>query len=285
MLFRLQPIIYSLIFALALETVVFKEVYFFKVAVFLIVFSVFVVWPLARKLRFLAIPFFLSLGSLNLLYLIDNDQEKHAFIALSFIVYYLALMGAYRLKIYDCDQTAQGMVNLATIATIFFWFSANYGWFLNFDISPWVLVVTFIGSTFLISLPSLRISASMQMKKKQEAQSLMEQEVENLEHKKGRKKTPSEPVPTYMLINNWVILFLNFILSLVVAQVIWGLSLWPFGYLTTGVVALIIYFVFWDVIRNFVQGSLTKNLILTKIFLAGMSILGVLVTARWEMVK
>ena len=154
MLFKLNAFLFSLIFVTALEISISNELLFFKVLIFLVLFSVLVVWPMTGKMRFLAIPFFLSLGSLSLLYLIDGKLERQVFVLLSGIVYYLALLGAYRLKLYDCDQTAQGMINLATLATGFFWFVSNYGWYLNFSISAWSLVVTFIGSAFLIGLPT-----------------------------------------------------------------------------------------------------------------------------------
>lgn len=260
---------------MALELSVYRQQWFFKVAVFFLVFSVFVVWPLARKLRFLAIPFFLSLGSLIMLSLIDQLVEKHVFITVSSLVYYLALMSAYRLKHYDCDLTAQGMINVAVVATIFFWYVSNYGWFLNFKIEPWFLVLTFLFSTFLITLPSFRICASMQLKRKKQARDFM-----------NNKKHENEAglVPTYMLINNWLIVFLNIILSLVMAQLVWILSFWPFGYLTTGVISLIVYFVFWDTIRNFIQGTLTGRKVIISVFWASLFVSALLLTTRWSMV-
>lgn len=276
MLFRLQPVLYSIIFAAALELSVYKQQWFLRVAVFFVIFSVFVVWPLARKLRFLAIPFFLSIGSLIMLSLIDQLVEKHVFIIVSSAVYYLAVMGAYRLKRYDCDLTAQGMINIAAFATVFFWYVSNYGWFLNFQIDSWVLALTFLFSTFLITLPSLRICASLQLKRKKRA----EERSENPQ----RENSGQEPFPVYMLINNWLIVFLNIILSLVMAQLIWILSFWPFGYLTTGVIALIIYFVFWEIIRNFIQGVLTKRRVVVCVFWSFLFVSAVLLTTRWSMI-
>ncbi|MDD3607949.1 MAG: hypothetical protein PHQ20_04120 [Candidatus Moranbacteria bacterium] len=275
MLFRLQPVLYSIIFAAALELSMYKQEWFFKVAVFFIVFSVFVVWPLARKLRFLAIPFFLSLGSLIMLSLIDQTAEKHIFIVISSAVYYLAIMGAYRLKHYDCDLTAQGMINIAAFATVFFWYVSNYGWFLNFQIDSWVLALTFLFSTFLITLPSLRICASLQLKRKRQA--------EELESGQKGDGLSQANFPVYMLINNWLIVFLNIILSLIMAQLIWLLSFWPFGYLTTGVVALIIYFVFWEIIRDFIQGVLTRRKVVICVVWSVLFVSAVLLTTRWSM--
>lgn len=273
MLFKLKAISFSLVFALVLVVSIFRPEWFFGVLIFLILFSVLAIWPFTRKIRFLAIPFFLSIGSLNLLFLIDEPIEKYVFILLSAVVYYLALMGAYRLKQYDCDQTAQGMINLATLATGFFWFVANYGWYLNFQIGTWVLVLTFVGSTFLIGLPSLMICSTahrkVRIKKKIHARG------KNSEGPIECNCSPKRRQEVY---------FLSFILALVMGQVIWGLALWPFGYLTTGVVALIIYFVFWDMVRLFVQRELTKKAIVADIIFSVFAIGLLLGTAQWGLV-
>lgn len=274
MFFKLNSILLSIIFACALEVSIFQQHWFFAVLIFLVCFSVLMVWPLARKIRFLAIPFFLSIGSLSLLFLIDDLIEKQVFVALSSFVYYLALLGAYRLKFYDCDQTAQGMVNLATLATGFFWFVSNYGWYLNFQISAWVLVLTFIGSTFLIGLPSLMIcqvacSKIRQRSKKQPSNLINGETLEAVEYSQRERKT---------------VLFLSLILSFVMGEVIWGLSLWPFAYLTTGVVALIIYFVFWDAVRTYIQRTFTLKAVVFNVVFSTLAIAGILFSAQWDLV-
>jgi len=274
MLFKLNSILLSLIFAAALEVSVLRPEWFFYVLAFLVSFSVLMVWPFARKIRFLAIPFFLSIGSLSLLYLIDDRLEKHLFVGLSAAVYYLALMGAYRLKHYDCDQTAQGMVNFATIATGFFWFVSNYGWYLNFNIGTWVLVLTFIGSTFLIGLPSLMICQLACSKIRQRSAS----------KSNGNGGKTSSEIFECGPGERMTVIFLSFILSLVMGEVIWSLSLWPFAYLTTGVVALIIYFVFWDAVRSFVNQTLSLKAIMFNIVFALIAISGILMTAQWGLI-
>lgn len=276
MLFKLNAFLLSLIFIVALETSITDEAWFFKVLGFLVLFSIFMVWPMTGKLRFLAIPFFLSLGSLSLLYLIDGTVERQVFVVLSGIVYYLAILGSYRLRLYDCDQTAQGMVNLATLATGFFWFVSNYGWYLNFAINAWTLVVTFIGSTFLIGLPSLRISSEAIRKVKHRA----------LQKSKNKRKykTSGTDLEFYAKQDYQRVLMLNFIISLLMGQVIWALSLWPFGYLTTGVVALVIYFILWDISRRYIQGVLSRGLVIKNILLSLIAIGGILFSAQWSLV-
>jgi hypothetical protein len=270
MLLKINALLLSLLFAGVLELGVFKEEWFFQTMGVLILFSVLVVWPLARKIRFLAIPLFLSLGSLSLLYLIDEPVEQHVFILFSTAVYYLALLGAYRLKFYPCDKTAIGMVNLATLATGFFWFVSNYGWYLNFQIGGWVLVLTFVGSTFLIGLPSLLICAESCRKIEMKNNSKLKQ-----------LSLFSDNFSTY---HKQVVIFLNIIISVIMGELIWSFSLWPFSYLSTGVAALLIYYILWNIIRMFISSTLCRKAVLADIVLVLISIVGILVTTRWELV-
>ncbi len=263
MFFKLQPIVYSLIFVIALEILVMKDTFVVWIVIFLISFSFIIIWPIARKLRFLAIPLFLSLGSVSLLYLIDHKLEKQVFIILSFLVYYLAVLGVYRLKMYYYDTTAQGMVNLATLATAFFWFSSNIGWFLNFQIQNWILVLTFLGSTFLISLPSLSIAA-----------------IRKTENEKGERRNEKNG----LVIHQGTVLFLGLMLSIIMSQWAWGITFWPFGYLTTGVSTLIIFYVFWDTIRSYLKQEFSVNRILANTFLSLLLLAGILMTTEWNLI-
>ena len=271
MLIKLNAIAFSIVFAIALEIVILGEKWFFHVLIFLVIFSILVVWPLARKIRFLAIPFFLSVGSLSLLYLIDEPIEKHVFIGLSALIYYLAVIGAYRLKFYDCDRTAIGMINLATLATGLFWFVSNYGWYLNFQIETWMLVLTFIGSTFLIGLPSLLICA---------------ESCKKIEERLSENDTIQlSLMPNgFKAYNKYVVFYLSFIISLVMGELIWGLALWPFSYLTTGVIALMFYFILWDAIRLYIQNMLTKRAVIADLILVAFSIMAILATTQWGLV-
>lgn len=275
MLKKLQIILLSILFGGALSFFVWHEEYYFYTLGFLIFFNLALVWPLAKRIRFLAIPFFLSIGSLNLLYLVDGFYERGLFIILAVAIYGLALWGANRLKKYDCDQTAQGMVNLATIITVFFWLVSNYGWYLNFDISSWILVVITIFSTFLIILPSLTISfvACYKIYYRQDKKN----------KKRGEKENFMLAFKHQIKIQR-VALFFSFIIAFIMGEVIWGLSLWPFGYLTTGMTAVIIFFLFWSVVRKFIKKELTKRFIIVNIIIMIIVIIMMIATSPWEII-
>ena len=252
-----------------------KEEHYFYVLGFLVFFNLLLVWPLAKRIRFLAIPFFLSIGSLNLLYLIDGLYERTFFIFSAVIVYTLALWGANRLKKYDCDQTAQGMVNLATIITVFFWLVSNYGWYLNFEISIWMLVITTISSTFLIILPSLTISFVACYK---------------IHYRQDKRKTRKRKKDDFVLAFKQqikiqrVALFFSFIIAFIIGEIIWGLSFWPFGYLDTGMTVVIIFFLFWAIVRKFIRKELTKQFIVVNIVIMIIIIIMMIATSPWGLV-
>lgn len=274
MFFKLQPIIYTVFFVLALETLAFKQNWFFGVLFFLIGFSVVIIWPLARKLRYLSFPLFLSLGSISLLFFIDSQIEKQVFIAMTAGVYYLALLGSYRLKFYSCDQTAQGMLNLVTIASMFFWFSAIYAWFLNYALDFWILPLVIFGSTAFISIPSLVVCST---------------DREKIEQKRKKKNEEydfwNNPAREIIYQKNRVsIIFLDLILALIVAQFSWVVSFWPFSYLISGTAVLIVFYIFWDFVRNFIHGSFSFKRAIIDGVLAIILISAILITARWDLI-
>ncbi len=281
MLRKLSIILLSLIFGGALGFFVWHEGYYFRILISLVMLNLLFVWPLAQRLRFLAIPLFLSIGSLNLLYLIDGIYERSIFIGLAMIIYILALWGANRLKKYDCDQTAQGLVNLATIVTIFFWFVSNYGWYLNFAISSWVLVVIMIISTFFIIFPSLTISF-VSCYKIYFRQDKFKKNNKN----KVTNKSKKDFILAFkqQLKVQQTALFFSFIIALIMGEIIWGLSFWPFGYLVTGMTAVIILFLFWSIVRKFIKKELTKKFIIVNVFMMVVIIIIMIITSPWRII-
>ena len=259
MFFKLQPLIYSIFFLLSLEAVVLKEDWVQNMAWLLIGLTVLIVWPLTRKPRFIALPLFLSLGALALLSLVDHIIEKQVFIFLISAVYYLTLLGGYRLRFYSSDQTALGMVNLATLATAFLWFTAGLGFYLNFQVSEWAMIA-FIVTIVFLCLPSFYINA----------QDFFD---------RSQKGNPIKTAPKFI-----GVIFLSLILALVMSQLLWGILFWPFGYLTLGGSALIIFYEFWDVIRLHIRNELTIKRVAVNFIIGIILLLGILITAQWKLI-
>lgn len=259
MLFQLKSFIYSLFFLFSLEAIVFWQI-FWQGAFLLILFTLIFVWPLVRKPRFLFISFFLSLGTVNLAALIDQGIEKHLFILLASSVFYISLIGAYRLKNYRCDQSAQGMIEISTLVASFFWFISLYGWFLNFQIEVVWLAIALMLSAFLINLPSLLVYVDSRNK---------------LSDKKNKKK---DRIPFSKAI------FLNLILALVIGEVAWAVALWPFSYLTTGTIILIIFYIIRNIISLFIKEDFSLKRVLIGLFGGLILVIILLLTAQWNLI-
>lgn len=266
MFFKLQPLIYSLAYLGLLEILAFNRHWFFPVLILTVLFSIFLVWPLARKITFLASPLFLSMSSISLLFFISSLLESQLFILFSGGVYYLSLLGTYRLKIYPCDKTAQGMINLASIATAFFFFSAVYRWFFNYAINVSILLLVIFLAVFFINWSVFNIYLSDWKKLKE------------------RFKRRKEEYKLKAISSRSNLLLLNIVVSMVIAEIAWFLHLWPFNCITTGAVITVIYYGFWDLSRNFIQYNFScKRIIFNVILICVVSFI-ILLTAQWDLI-
>ncbi len=264
----------------AMELVLLRENIYSEVALAFVAFCLIFIWPLLKKFYFMTIPLFVGLGALSLLVLVDGFWEKEIVIGLSFGLFYLYLLAAFRLIEYRCDQTAQGMVNLVTLAAVFLAFVAGFGWYLNlhysqalpFPVENWLLVAVITLAVFLISLPSFFLAAvSCQILKNKRTDRQQEETAKPA--KSG----------AFSLGKLGSIILLTLGLALIVGQITWAVSFWPFSYLTTGTALLIIYFVLWDVIRSLIQGNLRKNKLIVNSFLAIFPLALLLISASWNL--
>jgi hypothetical protein len=198
---------------------------------------------IAKNFLFFILLVLLMLGALLLLPLIDSQAQAKAFVVLISGVFYLETLAGYRLRKYDKDQTAKAMVNLAALAALFCLYVSVYGWYLNIEISVWYIMAIFALVTFLISYISIVINK--------------------------------------LEINRYQNVLYSVFLAYLVAGAIWIQNFWPFGYLTTGVITLIIYYAGWDIIRNYFIGKLTaRKIVFSLIFLCGTTSV-LLLSTKW----
>ena len=209
---------------------------------FLFILLVSAKW-ISQKFFHFVTPAFLFIGSVLLLPLIDSPAEAKAFLVLSSGVFYLAMLGAYRLGKYKKDLTAKAMLNLASFSALFCYFSSVYGWYLNIAMPIWLVMVLFAFVSFPISYILVFFNEL--------------------------KMSPNQKI------------LYSVFLSYLIVVVVWVQNFWPFGYLTTGVIALIIFYSGWDIIRNYFLNKMTiKRLTFNLLFLLGTASL-VLISAKW----
>ena len=243
MIFHLPSILYSILFFGGLELVAFgSDTALFIAAGVLFLFSFFATYTISRRALFLAIPVFFTFSDVALLFFIDPPMEKHAFVLLSTIIYYLALLGVYRLHTYRRDQTARGMIVAVSTVTTFFLYTACYGVYLNFVIPVGALMAAYFLITLLISANYFLIIA----------------------HERQRTA-----------------LVYSFVIALGMAQIAWAVNFWPFGYLTTGVISLIFYYILWDLAQSYFLNLLSKKRVIANVVFFSMLAALVLLSSRW----
>jgi hypothetical protein len=72
------------------------------------------------------------------------------------------------------------------------------------------------------------------------------------------------------------------LLGLVMGEMVWVMSFWPFGYLTTGALGLIFFFIMWDVAFDAFRRSLSfKKAVIRLLFFFGLVTL-LLVSSPWR---
>ena len=241
MLLKFRTLLYSLIFLAGLELVVAKPNWVVLVVVILFFISLVEGRRMGKSWLFSVLPVFFTLSSTALLYLIASFLEQQVFIFLSSIMYYFSLFGAFRLGEYRGDQTARGMNMAAALATIFFAYASAYGLYLNFLVPLWLLMLTYLLVTFFVSFQYFSII-----------------EIDK--------------------IKIWVY---SLLLALIMAEIIWTMNFWPFGYLTTGVIALILYYILWDLSQIYLLNILSKRRVVANMIFFSIIIVCVLLSAKW----
>ncbi|PIP27728.1 MAG: hypothetical protein COX30_00330 [Candidatus Moranbacteria bacterium CG23_combo_of_CG06-09_8_20_14_all_39_10] len=242
MFLKFRPLLQSFIFIFGLEFILFRPDSFMLVMIFLLMVSAYGSRKIGGRWFFSVLPIFFTFSSLALLYLITLEFEQQIFIALASVMYYLSLLGAYRLGIYAGDKTARGMNMAAMAATIFFTCAGAYGLYLNFFVPLYYLMLVYLIVTLLVSYQYFSIIQSDNKKR----------------------------AWTY-----------SFLLALVMTELIWTMNFWPFGYLTTGVIALILYYVLWDLVQSYFLNILSKKRVVANMIFFSVLTVIVLLSAKW----
>lgn len=241
MFLKLQPLVYSVIFLIGLELIVFFHERVVLIVFFLLLMALFQGFRIGHKWKFSVLPIFFVISSVTLLYFVTIRYEQQAYIILVSSMYYLSLLGAYRLSKYEGDKTAMGMNMAASTSAIFFTYAGAYGLYLNFLVPLHYLMLTYLLATLFLSYQYFSIICA----------------------------------------NKRIVWAYSLLISLVMAEIAWAINFWPFGYLTSGVIALILYFVLWDMIQGYFLNILTKKRITFNfIFFFALAIL-VLISSKW----
>lgn len=243
MLFHASIVAFSFLFFVLLEAVVAIPFQYVVLAFLAMAILFRVSWRFGGSAALAIVPTLFSLSTVILLFFISTPKEKHIFIFLSTAVFYVSVLGIYRLRHSVRDLTAQSMLSLVAMTTLFFLFSAFSGIFLNFArFNELALMISYGVSTFLVGLSLFS------------------------------RSYPAD-IRTATLY--------AFILGLFSAELAWFSSFWPFGYLTSGVLTLMFISPIWDMIHNDALGVFSKKRLAAHLILMLMLIGMVLMSSNW----
>lgn len=242
MFLYIPAIFQAILFVIALKAVAFYGDLFWLLLVALLAL-VLVGFRLVTKkwLLWYSVGLF-TLSVWTILHLIDYNLEKDIFIFLSAIIYYFFLLGGYKIGKKSRDEVARGIIAMVLMATVFLFLSATYGVYLNFDVASWWLMLFYFINISIISYRYFTI-------------------VEN----RGQK----------------VVLVYSLILGFAMLEMGWVINFWPFGYLTSGFILLMFYYILWDLAQNYFYGNLSKKTVVINLILFIVLTAIVLYSSRW----
>lgn len=223
MIFHFSVLLWSLSFFLALEFVALYPLFlswqgYLLSITPLVILSLLAGKRLTKHYADSIIPVLLSVVTPTLLGLIDHPTERQVFMLLAFLMYYFSLLGMYRLRHAPNDKTARALLYGAAMVAMFFFFSASYGFYLNFSFPLWGLMLCYFAVT---------------------AGVMYEVCLGITRHQHNR------------------VVFYSVLVGLVLSELIWMMSFWPFGYLTTSAISLIFFFMLWEVALDTFRQSLS----------------------------
>ncbi len=249
MITHLRTSLYTIVFGVGMIAVVAAMSgdlrYGMPVAFALMIVAGFSGWRIGHMIVYAVLPVAISFAAMALLYFIDNVVERYIFVGLVIALFHAALFGIKRICKNPYDMTARSIFSATLIATVFMFYAASYGFYINFNIPLWIFIIAhfvFIGGVTFLSLRAY--------------------------------------VSNYRRIGLY-----SAVIAFGMMQFVWMTNFWPFGYLTTAVVTLLFYYVLWDLVQmEFLETLSKKRIIITLTYCIILTI-AVLLTTQWLLVN
>lgn len=248
MIFHLGIFFWSIAFFLGAQFVAAREYhsfwggYAFSV-VLLSVLSLISAKKITKRFRNGFLPLFLSFSIPSFLLLVDSPREKTVIAIIAAGMYYIAFLALYRIRHAPTDRTARTLLSISMLSVLFFFYSAAFGFYLNFSVPLWSLILLFTLGSFGAAFQTL--SAALTAEKRRVA-------------------------------------LYSSAIAFGTAEIAWLISFWPFGYLTAGAAMLLFFYIPWDMANSFFLDSLSRRRTIVS-FLVTLVLLGLLLwSAPWR---
>ena len=225
MLFNIGIFLWSVVFFLGMQFIAAREFssfwggYALSITV-LSQLSLISARRITKRLRNSFLPLFLSFSMPSLLLLVDSPKEKTIIAIIAAGMYYLGFLALYRIRHAPTDRTARAFLSISMLSALFFFYSAAFGFYLNFSVPLWSLVFVFAIGSFGAAYQTLYAALPDDRKR----------------------------VSTY-----------SFAIAFGTAEIAWLISFWPFGYLTAGAAMLLFFYIPWDMTNSLFLGTLSRK--------------------------
>lgn len=184
---------------------------------------------------------FFCISSWLLLFFVDDVEKQHIFSILLSCLFFFVLLVYYRWQEGQLVGVAKGVVSSVTVITAFLFFSVSIGVAINYALPIWISMICIGGGSYL----------------------LMRQYLSGITKENMHTRRYSIAVGLFF------------------AELGWFVQFWPFGYLTTGVILLILYYVLWDVLSSYIEGVFTRLRAWGDILVLVILVSMVLLTTPW----
>ena len=147
---------------------------------------------------------------------------------------------------------SSGFLKSVLLVSVFLWTVGIYGLYIDLELPVHLLMLTVLLSAVFSTRCLLRIS--------QLSRNMI-----------SREKFSSSAA--------W---FHSFLLGLIMVELIWAISFWPVSQLTAGAIILVNYYVFWNILENYLKNTLSKKIISSNILLLATAVILLLLSSKWE---
>lgn len=199
---------------------------------------------ITKRFRNGFLPLFLSFSMPSFLLLVDSPGEKTVISVIAAGMYYVGFLALYRIRHAPSDGTARTFLSISMLSALFFFYSAAFGFYLNFSVPLWTLILLFSVGSFGAAYQTLAAALP------------------------GNRRRVALYAST---------------IAFGTAEISFLISFWPFGYLTAGSAMLLFFYIPWDMANALFLGTLSRKRTITY-FLLTLTLLGLLlVSAPWRM--
>lgn len=223
------------------------------------------------KYRFLPVILTALFSTSSVIFLLTLGKEnfQHLYIIISSAIFMLALMGLNKFFVQEEDSNDEknnkgfeildsgfNLNQTIVLVSVFLLSSGIYGIYIDLNLPVWVIMAVIFVCIFLSTFYLARINF------------LKSKELE-IHLDSARNKT---------------FLLYSFLSGLLVSELVWAISFLPANHLTVGAIILCSYYVFWNILRDYLRNDLTKKSVFSNlIFLAVFESL-IIIASKWDIV-